>query len=193
MVCKQCQTENETGSKFCKNCGAPLQPVKSEFKKLVTKKTSPILMISAILLVFAILFIGREYPKLKPTTVTLDNYNLTIPGIYKPEKKKNVITITSDQFDSNEYMLIQLYPDNYQNVINNFNSLKYFNKTVTEVNNKGSWTYVKYKTDNYLGIVAVTKAKDNKVFWIQSIAASYKRGEELVEKMIPIIEDALKN
>lgn len=193
MFCNQCQTENEVGSKFCKNCGTPLQPPKSEFKKIVNKKTSPILIISTILLVFVILFLGREYPKLKTTTVALENYNLTFPGIYNLEKKEDVITITSDQFDSKEYMIIELYPDNYEKVINNFNSLKYYNKTVIDVNNKGSWTYVKYKTEDYLGIVAVTKAKDNNVFWIQSITDSYERGEELVEKMIPIIEDSLKS
>lgn len=200
MVCNQCGSQNKTGDKYCQNCGALLQETTSEFKKQANIKTKPIMIIVTLIIVVIILFIGREVPllmkKMQSSTVTIGNYNMKISGIYEASVENNVLTLTSDQFGSKEIVGVQIYPDSYDNVLFNFQQLQDSGGMIIDVEQTKyegtNWLIASYKMKNYQGSVAITKASDDEVFWIQATATNYKRGKEIVQEIIPFVNDAVE-
>ena len=198
MVCNQCGSENKIGDKFCKNCGAPLQEATSEFKKQANIKTKPIMILILVIIVLIVLFIGREVPslikKMQPNTVTIGNYSMKIPGNYETAVDNNVLTLRLDRFSSEEAVGIQLYPDSYDNVLFNFQLLQDSSEMIIDIEQTEyediDWIIANYQMENYRGVVAIKKAGDDKVFWVQSMTTTYKRGKELVEGVIPFVNDA---
>lgn len=135
MFCKNCGTKNEATDNFCKNCGTPLENTQkkeeSQFEKVAKKKSNPIFIIIGIIIVVAILYIGRQVPQ-----------QLIIPE--------------TEKYGNEEYVIAE------------------------------------YDTGDYKGALALKKAEDENVLWIQTVSSSTTRGRKILTEFIPIITTAKK-
>lgn len=202
MICNHCGTQNKLGDKFCKKCGAPLQPQTpktSEFKKSANKTTKPIIIAVAVVIVFFVLFVGREIPGLIKRSVTntygLGNYDIEIPSNYK--LSSDTLTLVSDDFASGESVVLQVYSDSYENLVFNFQQLIDSNQMITSMKEEKidneEWLVAKYELNNYKGIIALKSAGGDETFWVQTMTTEYERGQEIIDDIIPMVNKIKTN
>lgn len=203
MYCRNCGTKNDLNDKFCKSCGTKLTTEKQSYnnnlEKSKTKKT--FLIIIGLLLLVAILYVGREIPKklaaTKINTISYAGYNLKVPAIYKTNIENDVLNIKADYFESNESIGIQLYQDSYNNVLKSFKQLQDTNQIITDLKEETyedeKFIVASYKLKENQGIIAIKKATNNEVFWTQTMTRTYDRGKVLIKEAIPMVMSANKN
>lgn len=88
MYCRKCGTKNDATDKFCKNCGTPLEKTQnkkeSKFETIAKKKSNPVFIIIGIIIIVAVLYVGRQIPKQliisETENVTFSGYSFKIPS-----------------------------------------------------------------------------------------------------------------
>lgn len=204
MFCKNCGTKNEATDNFCKNCGTPLENTQkkeeSQFEKVAKKKSNPIFIIIGIIIVVAILYIGRQVPQqlIIPETenVTFSGYSFTIPSPYQAVINGDTLTVVSENFQDQEAIGIKIYSNGYEELISEMQALADTGDSLSnlETEKYGNEEYViaEYDTGDYKGALALKKAEDENVLWIQTVSSSTTRGRKILTEFIPIITTAKK-
>lgn len=202
MFCKNCGTKNEATDNFCKNCGTPLENTQkkeeSQFEEVAKKKSNPIFIIIGIIIVVAILYIGRQVPQqlIIPETenVTFSGYSFTIPSPYQAVINGDTLTVVSENFQDQEAIGIKIYSNGYEELISEMQVLADTGDSLSnlETEKYGNEEYViaEYDIGDYKGAVALKKAEDENVLWIQTVSSSTTRGRKILTEFIPIITTA---
>ena len=204
MYCRKCGTKNEPADNFCKNCGTPLEKTlnkkESKFETIGKKKSNPVFIIIGIIIIVAVLYVGRQLPeylmKQETELVTFSGYSLEIPLTYQAVVNNDTLTIMSDSFEEQEAIGIRIYATGYEELASEIQKLANLNDTVFNLDigtyKKEQYIIADYETGNYKGAVALKEAEDSNVFWIQTVSSSTTRGRKILNDFIPIIANAKK-
>ena len=204
MFCKNCGTKNETIDNFCKNCGTPLENIQnkkeSEFEKVAKKKNNPIFVVLGIIILITILYIGRQIPEQliiqETENVTFSGYTFKIPSPYQAIINDDTLTIISENFQDQEAIGIKIYSDGYDELVSEMKALADAGTAIsdleTEKYENTEYVIADYDIGDYKGAVALKKAEDSDVLWLQTVSSSTTRGRKILTEFIPIIISAKK-
>ena len=214
IYCKRCGAANTPGDKYCKNCGDILadqqkeeqnNPVDNNEVSLGAAKKEEPLEINPIPVPerkpTPINKTQREFfkeanKKTNPITLIIigAGYLYEIPIKYNASVSNNNLTLSGDDYAPEEGIVIQLYGDDYDNLLTNFKQMKDENNMITNVEEKDfddeTWIVADYKTDEYKGVIGIKRISDTQSFWAQVLSKDYDRGLEILEEITPIINSA---
>lgn len=204
MYCRKCGTKNDSVDNFCKNCGTPLEKVQnkkeSKFETLAKKKSNPVFIILGIIIIVAVLYVGRQIPeflmKQETEVVTFSGYSLEIPLTYQTVINNDTLTIMSDSFAEQEAIGIRIYEQGYEELVSEIKSLANTDNSISNIETKKykgeEYVIAEYDIEDYKGAVALKKAEDDNVFWVQTVSPTSSRGREILQDFLPVIATAKK-
>lgn len=204
MYCRNCGTKNDATDKFCKNCGTPLEKnqnkKESKFETIAKKKSNPVFIIIGIIIIVAVLYVGRQLPeylmKQETELVTFSGYSLEIPLTYQAVVNNDTLTIMSDSFEEQEAIGIRIYATGYEELVSELKELASTDNSIsnleTEKYENEEYVIAEYDIGNYKGAVALKKAEDDNVFWVQTVSPTSSRGREILQNFVPVIATAKK-
>lgn len=176
----------------------PINKNQREFFKEANKKTNPITLIiigAIIVVMLLVLWIASNFISTTQTyNLTVSGYLYEIPIKYNASVSNNNLTLSGDDYAPEEGIVIQLYGDDYDNLLTNFKQMKDENNMITNVEEKDfddeTWIVADYKTDEYKGVIGIKRISDTQSFWAQVLSKDYDRGLEILKEITPIINSA---
>ena len=204
MYCRKCGTKNDSADNFCKNCGTPLEKTlnkkESKFETIAKKKSNPVFIIIGIIIIVAVLYVGRQLPeylmKQETELVTFSGYSLEIPLTYQAVVNNDTLTIMSDSFAEQEAIGIRIYEQGYEELVSEIKSLANTDNSISNIETKKykgeEYVIAEYDIEDYKGAVALKKAEDDNVFWVQTVSPTSSRGREILQDFLPVIATAKK-
>jgi len=163
MICKKCNFQNESGARFCKNCGAKLTQQKSD----LPKKQKPFLWIVGGAFIAALVIIAAIFVFSKNQNNDLAKMNLKGNVNFISQKTYRVINETTEQKEDKA-----LYPIEYLGLV--YGNYKLFKQTIV------GWDFF-LCNDSYFDIYFNKAGNIDKILWGDSdgtTSINYKYNEE---------------
>lgn len=102
----------------------------------------------------------------------------------------------SENFQEQEAIGIRIYAKGYEELVSELKALASADNSIsnleTEKYENEEYVIAEYDIGNYKGAVALKKAEDENVLWIQTVSSSTTRGRKILTEFIPIITTAKK-
>lgn len=203
MPCKNCGLTNKEESNYCIRCGASLKGNvdTTVFTNHPMKRTSPFVIVGGAILFVFILFVLREGASLfvkeaqiDKALITYEGFEFSFPTSYKTNIKNEVLYISIPTPTEDKIVGIQVYNSTLTEMIKKFQLLETYpggfkNVQATNYANQ-EFVTAEYEQKDVKSIIAITKAINGKVFWIQSVTNSYESGYQAIEELAEIVINA---
>lgn len=196
MECKKCGYKNEETANYCKSCGKNLKEIEQSIFQPTTKPISKAWIIVGLIVLVGALFILREGGKLltKDIVVTYQNFEFKVPPHYKTTIKKDIFYIAIPTTKEQTTIGIQVHEGTVNEMLKKFQLLEKYrqefkNVQTTEYHNHNFIT-IEYEEKNYKTILAITKATNGKIFWVQAAATSYEEAYKAIEEISKVVTAA---